>query len=57
MAALEDFRNIPLDPRKNPKQADEILEVYRQRLQGKKGVVVQELQGEMTALRLRRESK
>jgi hypothetical protein len=52
--ALEDFRNAPLDPRKNPKQAEEVLAVYRQRIQGKyKGFVVQELQGEIAALQPR----
>lgn len=46
--ALEEFRNTPLDPQKNPQQADEIVQVYRQRIQGKyKGAVAQELQGEM----------
>jgi hypothetical protein len=51
---LDNFRNMPLDPRKNPKQAEEILDVYRQRIQGKyKGFVVQELQGEMAALQRR----
>jgi hypothetical protein len=45
---LEDFRNAPLDPRVNPQQAEELVQVYRQRIQGKyKGVVAQELQGEM----------
>jgi hypothetical protein len=46
--ALEEFRNTPLDPQKNPQQADEIVQVYRQRIQGKyKGFVYQELQQEM----------
>ena len=47
-ASLEEFRNTPLDPQKNPKQAEEIAQVYSQRIQGKyKGIVAQELQGEM----------
>ena len=46
--ALEEFRNTPLDPKKTPQQADEIVQVYRQRIQGKyKGFVYQELQAEM----------
>src|SRR5262245_34022892 len=46
--ALEDFRNTAFDPQKHPQQADEIAEVYRQRIQGKyKGFVAQELQAEM----------
>src|SRR5205823_1043872 len=46
--ALEEFRNTPFDPQKNPKQAEEIVQVYRERIQGKyKGFVAQELQGEM----------
>jgi hypothetical protein len=50
-AALEDFRNTPLDFRKNPKQADEIVDVYRQRVQGKySGFVAQEIQTEMSSL-------
>jgi hypothetical protein len=49
--ALEDFRNTPLDPRKHPKEADEIVEVYRQRIQGKyQGFVSQEIQAEMGSL-------
>jgi hypothetical protein len=49
--ALENFRNTPLDPRKNPNQADEIVEVYRQRIQGKyKGFVAQEIGAEMQSL-------
>jgi hypothetical protein len=46
--ALEEFRNAPFDAHKSPQQVDEIAQVYRQRIQGKyKGVVAQELQGEM----------
>jgi hypothetical protein len=46
--ALEEFRNTPFDAQKNPQQAEEIAQVYRERIQGKyKGFVVQELQGEM----------
>jgi hypothetical protein len=46
--ALEVFRNTPFDAQKYPKQAEEIAQVYRQRIQGKyKGFVIQELQGEM----------
>jgi hypothetical protein len=46
--ALEEFRNTPLDLQKSPKQADEIAQVYRQRIQGKyKGFVADELRAEM----------
>lgn len=49
--ALEDFRNIPLDAQKYPKQAEEIVAVYRQRIQGKyRGFVAQEIQAEMAPL-------
>ena len=49
--ALEDFRNNPLDPRKNPDQAAEIVDVYRQRIQGKyRGFVAQEIEAEMRSL-------
>ena len=49
--ALEDFRNIPLDVQKNPKQAAEIVDLYRQRIQGKyRGFVAQEIQAEMAPL-------
>jgi hypothetical protein len=47
-AGLEEFRNTPLDPQRHPRQAEEITQVYIQRIQGKyKGTVAQELQGEM----------
>jgi hypothetical protein len=56
--ALEDFRNVPLDAQKNPKQLEEIVEVYRQRIQGKyKGFVAQEIQREMTPLQGRGKPK
>jgi hypothetical protein len=56
--ALEDFRNTPLDVEKNPNQAAEIVEVYRQRIQGKyKGLVAQEIQGEMGYLQVRSKKK
>jgi hypothetical protein len=46
--ALEEFRNIPFDAQKSPQQAEEIVQVYRQRIQGKyKGFVAQELEAEM----------
>ena len=49
--ALEDFRNTPLDARKHPKQAEEIVTIYRQRIQGKyQGFVAQEIQAEMAPL-------
>ena len=49
--ALEDFRNTPIDLDKNPQEADEIREVYRQRIQAKyKGMVASEIQAEMGPL-------
>jgi hypothetical protein len=49
--ALENFRNISLDPKKSPKQAEEIADIYRQRIQNKyKGFVAQELRGEMGSI-------
>ncbi|MCI0458634.1 MAG: hypothetical protein L0Z62_16855 [Gemmataceae bacterium] len=46
--ALEEFRNTAFDPQTHPKHAEEIAQVYRQRIQGKyKGFVAQELQAEM----------
>ena len=49
--ALEDFRNVVIDAQKCPKQAEEILEIYRQRIQGKyRGEVAQELQAELAPL-------
>lgn len=47
-AALENFRLITLDPRKTPKQAAEISEIYRTKILNKyKGAVAQELKGDM----------
>jgi hypothetical protein len=47
-AALENFRLIGLDPRKTPKQAAEISEIYRTKILNKyKGSVAQELKGEI----------
>lgn len=49
--ALEDFRNTPLDARQNSQQAQAIVEVYRQRIEGKyQGFVAQELRMEMNSL-------
>jgi hypothetical protein len=49
--ALEDFRTNRLDPRKNPTQADAIVDVYRQQIQGKyKGLVALEIEAEMQPL-------
>jgi hypothetical protein len=46
--ALEVFRATPMDIENNPQQADEIREIYTQRIQGKyKGTVAQEFQAEM----------
>jgi hypothetical protein len=50
-ACLEDFRNVPFDPHANPKQAEDILRVYRKDLQGKyRGEIPQLLQMEMAPL-------
>jgi hypothetical protein len=47
-AALENFRLIGLDPRKTPKQAAEISEIYRTKILNKyKGSVAQDLKGEV----------
>src|SRR5436305_1318361 len=49
--ALEDYQVTGFDAQQNPKQAEEILEVYRTRIQGKyKGDVAQQVQAAMTAL-------
>jgi len=46
--ALENFRITPLDVAKNPQEAQEVVEVYRKRIEGKyKGAVAQEVQAEM----------
>lgn len=48
-AALEQFRIMELDAAKHPKQAQELVEIYRQRIQGKyRGTVASELQNEMS---------
>jgi hypothetical protein len=47
--ALENFRIIPLDALKYPKEAQEIAETYLQRIKGKyRGNVAQELQAEVS---------
>jgi outer membrane murein-binding lipoprotein Lpp len=47
-AALEDFRNTPLDLKTNAEQGEKIAEIYRQRIQGKyRGFVADELRGEV----------
>ena len=52
--ALEDFRNTPFDAQKHPKQAEEIVEVYRLRIQGKhRGFVAQEIAAEVNPLQSR----
>lgn len=51
LAALEEFRLNTLDPSKHANQAEEILDIYRKRIQGKyKGEVAQQLQLEMAPL-------
>jgi hypothetical protein len=48
---LENFRNTSFDVKKHPKQAEEIADIYRQRIQNKyKGFVAQELRGEMGSI-------
>ena len=52
--ALEDFRNIPLDAQKYPNQVEEMVELYRKRIDGKyRGFVAQEIQAEMAPLQAR----
>jgi hypothetical protein len=56
--ALEDYRVTSFDARSNPKQAEEILNIYRQRIQGKyRGEVAQEVQTEMASLQAALKSK
>lgn len=46
--ALEEFRITSMELQKHPNEANEILEIYRTRIQGKyKGFVAQEIAGEM----------
>ncbi len=50
-AVLEDIRNTPLDASKNRKEAEEILEIYRQRIKGKyKSEVAQEVNAEIVGI-------
>ena len=43
-SALEDIRNRPLDVSKNRKEAEEIVQIYQQRIKGRyKGEVAQEV--------------
>jgi hypothetical protein len=50
-AALEELRLHPIDVQKNPQQADEILQIYRNRIEGKiRGEVAQELKGELGSI-------
>jgi hypothetical protein len=50
-AALEDYRVTSFDVAKNRSQAEEILDIYRKRIQGKyRGEVAQEIQIDMKAL-------
>jgi hypothetical protein len=47
--ALENFRIAPLDAQKHPKEAQELVDIYQQRIQGKyQGPVAQELQAHMS---------
>jgi hypothetical protein len=47
--ALENFRLTSLDAQKYPKEATELVDIYRQRIQGKyQGPVAQEVQAEMS---------
>jgi hypothetical protein len=49
--ALEDFRNTPFDARKHPEHADEIVAVYRERIEGKyQGFVADEIRMEVGPL-------
>lgn len=56
--ALEEFRITPMDLAKYPNEANDIIEVYRQRIQGKyKGFVAQEIQNEMSAFQKSKKSQ
>jgi hypothetical protein len=48
-SALENFRIIPLDAQKHPKEAQEVAEIYRQRIEGKyQGTVAQEIRADVS---------
>jgi len=48
-SALENFRIIPLDAQKHPKEAQEVAEIYRQRIEGKyQGPVAQEIRADVS---------
>ena len=50
-AAFEDFRNQPLDIQTSPKEAEEILSVYQQRISGKyEGEVMEMVRLEMAGI-------
>jgi hypothetical protein len=49
--ALDEVRNSPLDVATHRKEAEEIVQIYRQRIQGKyQGEMAQEIQGEITPI-------
>jgi len=49
VAALEQFRTMSLDAEKHPELANQIADIYRQRIQGKyQGSVAQELQSDIS---------
>ena len=35
LAAIEEFRNLPINPKENREELNEILQIYRTRVQGK----------------------
>lgn len=41
--ALEEFTNVPFDAQASPKEAEEILQIYRQRVEGKAGKYAPEI--------------
>jgi hypothetical protein len=47
--ALENFRITPMDAQKYPKEAQEVADIYRRRIQGKyKGPVAEDIQADMS---------
>lgn len=51
MAAVDDLNNTPFDAAAYPKEGDEILSIYRQRVQGKlSGTLADDVRGEIARI-------
>jgi hypothetical protein len=48
--ALEEYTMVPFDAQNSPKEAEEILEIYRQRIEGKSGKYSQEIKNAIAAV-------